>query len=107
MKVVNPLSINNKTYLPGQDIPDSLFVDNPTLKKGLIEKGFILETKKNVKNEVKKDETPQPPKAVEVNTQEELKKAIEGEDKKDMEVIPLVETKIEQPAPKRGRASKM
>lgn len=108
MKAVNPLFINNKTYKAGDEIPDEVFAGNPSFLKGLLERGMVSESGKSNKPVVTKPPVPEtkidfnPPKPVEIKNQNDLKKAVE----ETPEAKPVVETKIEQPAPKRGRASK-
>jgi hypothetical protein len=140
LKVIYAFMYQGKTYLPGTEVNANLFLGKEAILQNFLKTGFLVEVgqKSNVKPVVKDApasvslEAPKPvkvPKAVEINTQEDLRKVIEEKPEKKpeatkLEVKPVVEnevTKIETveekpivadeskievqpPTPTRGRA---
>lgn len=141
LKVIYAFMYQGKTYLPGAEVDANLFLGKEAILQNFLKTGFLVEVgkKASVKPVVKDApasvslEAPKPvkvPKAVEINTQEDLRKAVEGEKPEKqlevtkLEVKPVVEnevTKIETveekpvvadenkievqpPTPTRGRA---
>lgn len=113
-RVVNPFVLGTKVFKKGDLVTEEVFAPNNSMFKGMADKGFIISDKEVAKEipvatvytkETKIDFNPVKPKAppaVEIKNQEELQKAVEDKP----EVKPVVETKIEQPSNKKGRASK-
>lgn len=140
LKVIYAFMYQGKTYLPGAEVDANLFLGKEAILQNFLKTGFLVEVgkKASVKPVVKDApasvslEAPKPvkvPKAVEINNQEDLRKAVEEKPEKKpettkLEVKPVVEetvTKIESveekpvvadenkievqpPTPTRGRA---
>ena len=101
MKVVNAFVLNGKTYLPGVEVKEENFLGQEVIMQNFLRLGFL--TKIGAKETVAP--VKQIAKAIEIKTQDDLKKAVEGEkpevkqEPAKLEVKPVVEaevTKIEK-----------
>ena len=132
MKVVYPFILNNKTYLPGNIVEDSLFAGgNESIKANFLKTGFLVSEHAKTPEVIVKEEgkkTPidfsspakqiKVPQAVEIKTPQDLIKAVEGpkpeapkaEEKpvepKPAEVKPPTTTPIQPATKQKGRVSR-
>ncbi len=98
MKVVNPFVLNNKIFISGSIVEESLFVGQESICTNFLKTGFLVPVEVKA-TEVKLNPVEEPkavkiPQAVEVKNQEELKKVVEGP--QPSEVKPVEVPKIEE-----------
>lgn len=99
MKVVNAFVLGGKTYLPGTEVKEEVFLGQEAIMLNFLKLGFL--TKRGNKAEVVATApVRQLPKAVEIKNQDDLRKAVEGDkpEKKQevtqLEVKPVVENEV-------------